>query len=1694
MRKASRRFDVFVIGKDDIERLSAWKSQDEVRFTYAESRSLHRVRKRNTFLFDALADIIGVPYRVSEGVLEDALYEVVMVDFHMNGHVRCDNPTDQNMPKILPAEALYEHGFHITGPDGQDIHFVPFIASASMAREEAYLFVNRKRLDGLLRAVSLDMVSEDPKLPVPVLNGEPIGQAEDAVFGGLMPEAKVASVPKLAAYMGLSLSDGVSLRECWAAAQTGELPELNDEQWAAEWMLGLNEHNTVCVGEWTDAPMHLDKFDYCWINKEAPRKAAELPSTRSQQSETQKMLSELFELLTDPEKAQRDKDAGQEERRKEFDQLLNGKGAELVAHWKHALDQFFVRGRRLKEPLSRIPVPRTSKQGVSLYSYALIYAMCLYQTEGCFIVVPDGETADEQDLNGTAGVEAATDDTGAADAAGITVNAGETGEATDAASDATENEEGTCAGRVYRADQLTDKPIREVSCIELKNKLDELLTDEGLRNRLWNLLREKNPTEQRVYEARPAKRGMRIALDKRPCARFRATLRKVEDKVTDRFSHGNLYDGCGFMEGTLFDKLQEKLLGRARVKGEEPLNAVQIRLPWCKGLLVRFDAAAFFKDWATEHGIEVKDLKICDEFGTLRSVCDENGEPVLKAVFTTAMFKGAGWFRKLEETGGQAADENAQPQGAADQPVRRPGDRWAEYWRRLRAHRASLLIAGRSTPPRMKSRLNYQFLSTLGLKEEELFELVEMRLRELGEAQLGVEPYQSKGRGKKEKEEAPAVAEPAGPAPEVSPEPVVAVPDEPEKKKEAKPLAEEDVKAELARRAGVMKMAGLLMSLGEKQSEIDIREKLMASAGDQDDDDPLGQLVNNMTNGTAENASADEVETHDFLTRLGKALVKHPERLVSTEIVHSRFNKLVHSEVLQLMRGRLPVHGDVRYLLPDLLQMVEYMAEHFLRDKKGLHQKARKPKDQDGTPEGQDGTPEGQDGTPEGQDEKQKRRYGTLAGINSLDGASRYGYYYAPGENVPWVRKHPVSSKDAPKEQEAGAQKETLERLDVAILRNPHYAMGEEPVVSPLPEKIAERYDRWFSHLTGCVMTSAAVMYTINGADCDGDRVNVCADTRIIKAIRRRALQESTLLEMVIRNREALLAWLKQQVNDEKESDAVLKYLALLVQELPEILPDCIVKTSGRKKKDFFPPLIYTGSTAKGALYSRNEMHDQKLKEKLWDSFCMSRKQRIGQMSLELLQLTSDAYKALPDIGGTPAAEATAGSVKNDAKQKAEPQSEVAGKEKLLLGLFLARYLVVCKALDTAMEIDMAKTGLSCDKHEIKDMSSTVYRYFGHHRESGYHAWLRTYRKYEKRLNGFNFDKALEEMMREFNDAWKKPADGTAVMDRLPAMVYALWAPQEAPKINKGWTIPERRKDKKEFYRVQQSNLMSNSGGQIRARLRKPDKEWIKRLEQPNADGQKLLDQIRDVVIDYDKRRRASANGQDALENISVAYMAVMEWLIRNGRGLDEALQDMSQLQAMTAHWYSSAGAHIRDVCVRMQDILKRQDVGVSWGWGDAAKRRELLDNARHEACAQVDAALERDIHINEEAYRILTCGRRSQVLVCHVLMYAWYDAVLREQLDAGCAMPAEELEARIRDVIHNAMPAGELPEDPEEAKKQQAQQMKKELETYYAACYTLYATEYTDGTGRDRKMMSEFLMTFLLRDMLDRMIVDTAR
>ena len=103
--QAARRFEIFVIGVKDVERLGAWKRQDRVEFRQEDVCRLRRARKRNTLLFDALAETCGHPYELSRGVLETMLYEVAIVDFRGGECVRCSQPSDVHQPPILASEA-----------------------------------------------------------------------------------------------------------------------------------------------------------------------------------------------------------------------------------------------------------------------------------------------------------------------------------------------------------------------------------------------------------------------------------------------------------------------------------------------------------------------------------------------------------------------------------------------------------------------------------------------------------------------------------------------------------------------------------------------------------------------------------------------------------------------------------------------------------------------------------------------------------------------------------------------------------------------------------------------------------------------------------------------------------------------------------------------------------------------------------------------------------------------------------------------------------------------------------------------------------------------------------------------------------------------------------------------------------------------------------------------------------------------------------------------------------------------------------------------------------------------------------------------------------------------------------------------------------------------------------------------------
>lgn len=71
-----------------------------------------------------------------------------------------------------------------------------------------------------------------------------------------------------------------------------------------------------------------------------------------------------------------------------------------------------------------------------------------------------------------------------------------------------------------------------------------------------------------------------------------------------------------------------------------------------------------------------------------------------------------------------------------------------------------------------------------------------------------------------------------------------------------------------------------------------------------------------------------------------------------------------------------------------------------------------------------------------------------------------------------------------------------------AFLRNPHLSRNEQEKLRAA-EKYGSLYEKYFSHLKGAVMVSAAsnVVMTLGGADFDGDFVKIIKDSRIVQAV-----------------------------------------------------------------------------------------------------------------------------------------------------------------------------------------------------------------------------------------------------------------------------------------------------------------------------------------------------------------------------------------------------------------------------------------------------------------------------------------------------------------------------------------------------------------------------------------------------------------
>ena len=131
------------------------------------------------------------------------------------------------------------------------------------------------------------------------------------------------------------------------------------------------------------------------------------------------------------------------------------------------------------------------------------------------------------------------------------------------------------------------------------------------------------------------------------------------------------FDGEGIISKELAERLDSK----------KNHHSFQIRLPYIKGVVHEVDFKKLFS--------ELRVTKMIDVWGNAHAVAD------VDMILTKSMFKGIGWMT-----------EN--------------GLTWEEYLNRCRKYNYALYISGMDkTEPQNTTELNYQFLNTLALTDEE---------------------------------------------------------------------------------------------------------------------------------------------------------------------------------------------------------------------------------------------------------------------------------------------------------------------------------------------------------------------------------------------------------------------------------------------------------------------------------------------------------------------------------------------------------------------------------------------------------------------------------------------------------------------------------------------------------------------------------------------------------------------------------------------------------------------------------------------------------------------------------------------------------------------------------------------------------------------------------------------------------------
>ena len=178
----------------------------------------------------------------------------------------------------------------------------------------------------------------------------------------------------------------------------------------------------------------------------------------------------------------------------------------------------------------------------------------------------------------------------------------------------------------------------------------------------------------------------------------------IEPEKTETIIIDSVMDGEGIISMDYSEKINTELWGKEE---KNKATSFQIRMPYIKGMVHSMDINGFLDEFCEK---EAEQILIKDCFGIERDLRKA------KLIITQSMYKayvgeGKDWFSDMEK------------KSDSEDPIK-------NYFRGFKQYNHALYISGTNLPykNRCVTTLNYQFLNTLKLKEEELSNLIDKHM------------------------------------------------------------------------------------------------------------------------------------------------------------------------------------------------------------------------------------------------------------------------------------------------------------------------------------------------------------------------------------------------------------------------------------------------------------------------------------------------------------------------------------------------------------------------------------------------------------------------------------------------------------------------------------------------------------------------------------------------------------------------------------------------------------------------------------------------------------------------------------------------------------------------------------------------------------------------------------------------------